>query len=101
MFCRYEEVEIGEAEVRDTFRIPKVGVVAGSYITAGKVVRGSKAKVFRGDEMVGEGMVSGLKRFDKDVSEVLTGLECGVNVEGFNEIRKGDLIRVYEARRVR
>lgn len=97
----YEEVEIGEAEVRDTFRIPKVGVVAGSYITVGKMVRGSKAKVFRGDEVVGEGMVNSLKRFDKDVSEVLTGLECGVNVEGFNEVRKGDLIKVYETRRIR
>ena len=98
---RYEEVEIGEVEVREIFRIPKVGVVAGSYITVGKVVRGSKAKIFRGDEIVGEGVVSGLKRFDKDVSEVLTGLECGVNVEGFNEVRKGDLIKVYETKRVR
>lgn len=97
---RYEEIEIGEVEVREIFRIPKVGVVAGSYITVGKVVRGSKAKIFRGDEIVGEGVVSGLKRFDKDVSEVLTGLECGVNVEGFNEIRKGDLIKVYETKRV-
>jgi len=98
---QYEEVEIGEAEVRNTFRIPKVGVVAGSYITTGKMVRGSKVKIFRGDEMVGEGVVSSLKRFDKDVSEVLTGLECGVNVEGFNEVKKGDLIKVYETRRVR
>ena len=98
---QYEEEEIGEAEVRDTFRIPRVGVVAGSYITAGKIVKGSKAKVFRGDEIVGEGVVSSLKRFDKDVSEVLTGLECGVNVEGFNEVRKGDLIKVYQTRRVR
>jgi len=97
---RYEEIEIGEVEVREIFRIPKVGVVAGSYITVGKVVRGSKAKIFRGDEIVGEGVVSGLKRFDKDVSEVLTGLECGVNVEGFNEVRKGDLIKVYETKRV-
>ncbi len=97
---RYEELEIGEVEVREIFRIPKVGVVAGSYITVGKVVRGSKAKIFRGDEIVGEGVVSGLKRFDKDVSEVLTGLECGVNVEGFNEVRKGDLIKVYETKRV-
>jgi len=97
---RYEEIEIGEVEVREIFRIPKVGVVAGSYITVGKVVRGSKAKIFRGDEVVGEGVVSGLKRFDKDVSEVLTGLECGVNVEGFNEVRKGDLIKVYETKRV-
>ncbi len=98
---QYEEVEIGEAEVRNTFRIPKVGVVAGSYITRGKMVRGSKVKIFRGDEMVGEGVVSSLKRFDRDTPEVPTGLECGVNVEGFNEVRKGDLIKVYETRRVR
>jgi translation initiation factor IF-2 len=98
---QYEEIEIGEAEVRNTFRIPKVGVVAGSYITTGKMVRGSKAKIFRGDQVVGEGVVSSLKRFDKDTSEVLTGLECGVNVEGFNEVRKGDLIKVYETKRIR
>jgi len=96
---KYEEVIIGKAEVRDTFRITRVGVIAGSYVTEGKVVRGSKARVFRGSEMLGEGTISSLKRFERDVSEVSVGLECGVNIEGFNEVEKGDIIHIYEARK--
>lgn len=96
---KYEEVIIGKAEVRDTFRITRVGVIAGSYVTEGKVVRGSKARVFRGSEMLGEGTISSLKRFERDVSEVSVGLECGVNIEGFNEVEKGDIIHIYEKRK--
>ncbi len=96
---KYEEVIIGKAEVRDTFRITRVGVIAGSYVTEGKVVRGSKARVFRGSEILGEGTISSLKRFERDVSEVSVGLECGVNIEGFNEVEKGDIIHIYEARK--
>jgi translation initiation factor IF-2 len=96
---RYEEVIIGKAEVRDTFRVPRVGVIAGSYVTEGKVVRGSKAKVFREGEILGEGTISSLKRFERDVPEVSVGLECGVNIEGFNEVEKGDIIHIYEARK--
>jgi len=96
---KYEEVIIGKAEVRDTFRIPKIGVVAGSYVTEGKVVRGSKARILRGDEVLGEGTISSLRRFERDVSEVSVGLECGVNIEGFNEIEKGDAIHIYEERK--
>jgi len=96
---KYEEVIIGKAEVRNTFRITKVGMIAGSYVTEGKVVRGSKARVFRGSEMLGEGTISSLKRFERDVSEVSVGLECGVNIEGFNEVEKGDIIHIYEKRK--
>lgn len=96
---KYEEVIIGKAEVRDTFRITKVGVIAGSYVTEGKVVRGSKVRVFRGDEMLGEGTISSLKRFERDASEVSAGLECGVNIEGFNKVEKGDIIHSYETRK--
>ncbi len=96
---KYEEVIIGKAEVRDTFRITKVGVIAGSYVTEGKVFRGSKVRIFRGDEMLGEGTISSLKRFERDASEVSAGLECGVNIEGFNEVEKGDIIHIYETRK--
>ncbi len=96
---KYEEVIIGKAEVRNTFRITRVGVIAGSYVTEGKVVRGSKARVFRGSEILGEGTISSLKRFERDISEVSVGLECGVNIEGFNEIEKGDIIHIYEDRK--
>ncbi len=97
---KYEEVIIAKAEVRDTFRIPKSGVIAGSYITEGKVLRGSKARILRGDEILGEGTISSLRRFERDVSEVSVGLECGINIEGFNNIEKGDVIHIYEARKV-
>lgn len=96
---KYEEVIIGKAEVRDTFRIPRIGVIAGSYVTEGKVVRGSKARILRGDEVLGEGTISSLRRFERDVSEVSVGLECGVNIEGFKEIEKGDAIHIYEERK--
>jgi len=97
---KYEEVVIGRAEVRNIFKIPRVGIVAGSYITEGKVLRGSRMKVLRSEEIVGEGTIKSLKRFDRDVKEISSGLECGINIDGFKEIKKGDLLEVYETRRV-
>jgi len=98
---RYEEKVVGEAEVREIFNISRIGKIAGSYVTDGRVIRGSKAKVFREEKEIGEGAIGSLRRFNRDVSEVLTGLECGMNIDGFDDIEKGDLIRVYEKRRVR
>ncbi len=97
---RYEEKEVGEAQVREIFSIPKAGKIAGSYISEGKVTRGSKVKVLRGEEVIGEGIIGSLKRFNRDVSEVLTGLECGINIDGFSNVEKGDLIKAYESKRV-
>jgi len=97
---RYEEKEVGEAQVREIFSIPKAGKIAGSYISEGKVTRGSKVKVVRGEEVIGEGIIGSLKRFNRDVSEVLTGLECGINIDGFSNVEKGDLIKAYESKRV-
>lgn len=97
---RYEEKEVGEAQVREVFSIPKAGKIAGSYVSQGKMTRGSKVKVFRGEEVIGEGVIGSLKRFNRNASEVLTGLECGINIDGFSNIEKGDLIKAYESRRV-
>ena len=97
---RYEEKEVGEAQVREVFSIPKAGKVAGSYVSEGKMTRGGKVKVLRGEEVIGEGVIGSLKRFNRNVGEVLTGLECGINIEGFSNIEKGDLIKAYESRRV-
>ncbi len=97
---QYKEEVIGEAEIREMFTISKVGTVAGSYVKEGKLVRGSRVRVFREEKMIGEGTIRGLKRFDRDVKEVLKGLECGVSIDGFDKIEKGDTIQVYEMKRV-
>jgi len=97
----YVEELIAKAEVRDTFRIPRVGLVAGCYVTQGKVIRGATAKIIRNGEAVGEGIITSLKRFDRDVNEISTGLECGMKVEGVDDVQKGDLIEVYQRRRLR
>jgi len=97
----YVEELIAKAEVRDTFRIPRVGLVAGCYVTQGKVIRGTTAKIIRNGEAVGEGIITSLKRFDRDVNEISTGLECGMKVEGVDDVQKGDLIEVYQRRRLR
>jgi len=97
---RYEEKEVGEAQVREIFSIPKAGKIAGSYVSEGKMTRGSKVRVLRGEEVVGEGIIGSLKRFNRDASEVLTGLECGINIDGFSNIEKGDLIKAYESVRI-
>lgn len=97
----YAEDLIAKAEVRDTFNIPRTGLISGCYVREGKVRREAKVKVVREGELIGEGKITSLKRFDRDVNEVSTGLECGVKVDGVEGIQKGDLIEVYHKRRVR
>jgi len=92
---------VGKAEVREIFKIPRVGIVAGCYVSEGKVVKGVKVKVKRKEELVGEGKIVSLKRFDQDVNEINTGLECGIKVDGVDDIHRGDIIEVYELKRVR
>jgi translation initiation factor IF-2 len=87
---------LGQAEVRAVFTITKVGLVAGSYITEGKVVRGARARIYRGKEIVYDGRVSSLKREKTDVREVVSGYECGICLEGHNIVEIGDRIEVYQ-----
>lgn len=86
---------IGRAEVRETFVIPKVGVIAGSFVIDGKIIRGCNIRLLRNERIVFDGKMSSLKRFKDDAKEVTNGYECGVSLEGFNDIQKGDLFEAY------
>jgi translation initiation factor IF-2 len=91
----YREVVLGRAEVRATFRVPKVGTVAGSYVTEGKITRNSEARVLRDNVVIFEGKIDSLKRFKDDVREVVSGFECGIGLERFNDIKEGDVIEAF------
>lgn len=90
---------MGTAEVRDTFRTPKA-MVAGSYVTDGRVVRNSKARLLRDGKVIHTGEISSLRRFKDDVREVTFGYECGITIAGYNDIKIGDVIETYEVREV-
>lgn len=92
-----EEVEkvIGSAEVREVFQVPKVGAVAGCYVTDGFVVRHAGVRVLREGVLVYDGKLASLKRFKDDVKEVKSGYECGIGVEKFNDIKAGDTFEFY------
>ena len=92
---KFEDVYLGKAEVRDVFKITGVGMVAGCYVVDGKVQRNSKLRIYRDDVMICEGNVLQLKRFKDDVKEVQQGFECGISIEGFNDIKVGDYIESY------
>ncbi len=89
------EVKIGKAEVRKAIAVSKIGTVAGSYITEGKVTRNALTKVVRKTEVLFTGKISSLKRFKDDAKEVLAGYECGISVEGFNDIQEGDVLEFF------
>ncbi len=91
----YEDVTIGAAEVRATFKVPKIGVVAGCYIREGEARRNSRARVLRGGEQLYDGHVASLKRFEKDTRTVRSGFECGVGLDDFNDFAVGDVIQFY------
>ena len=92
---KLREILTGKCEVRQTFNITGVGTIAGCYVTDGKIVRGGKLRIYREDIMICEGGVKQLKRFKDDVKEVAYGFECGCAIDGFNEIRIGDIIECY------
>jgi translation initiation factor IF-2 len=92
------EEKLGRAEVRAVFHIQKIGTVAGCFVTDGKVVRGSRARVFRNGEEVHSGRLSTLKRFKDDVREVTQGYECGISVDGYKGVEEGDEIEVFEVK---
>jgi len=90
------EVYLGQVEVRQTFSVPKAGVIAGSHVTDGKIVRHANVRLLRDGVVVYTGKISSLKRFKDDVREVLKGYECGVGLENFNDIKTGDIIELFE-----
>jgi translation initiation factor IF-2 len=91
-----EERETGTAEVRQTFRVPNVGVVAGCYVTSGEIFRNNRVRVVRDGIVVYEGNIASLKRFRDDVRSVREGFECGVGVENFNDLKEGDVLEFFE-----
>jgi translation initiation factor IF-2 len=92
----YEEVLLGRLEVRQVFKVSKIGVIAGGYIQNGKIVRGAEVRVLRDNVVIHQGRIDSLKRFKDDVKEVTEGFECGVGIEKFAGIQAGDIIEAYQ-----
>lgn len=97
---KVQEVVMGQAEVRQVFTISRLGVIAGSYVTGGRIVRGAKARIVRDGVVVYDGRVGSLRRFKEDVREVTDGFECGIGLERFNDVKEGDLVEAYEVQEV-
>jgi translation initiation factor IF-2 len=95
-----EESGLGRVEVRDTFTIPKIGTIAGCYVTGGTIRRNALARLLRDNRVIHEGKMSSLRRFKDDVREVQAGFECGIGLEGFNDVKIGDVIEVYEMKEI-
>jgi translation initiation factor IF-2 len=95
-----KEVQIGRAEVLATFRISKVGQVAGCRVQQGEIRRNARCRVWRGEEKIHEGELASLKHEKDDVREVRTGFECGIAFKGFNDFQVGDIIECFVMERV-
>jgi translation initiation factor IF-2 len=90
----------GEAEVRQTFRVPKLGLIAGSYVRSGEIKRNARARLVRDGVVVYDGKIASLRRFKDDVGEVRDGYECGIGLENFQDIKDGDIVEAYEVQEV-
>jgi translation initiation factor IF-2 len=95
------EVRQGAAEVRDTFKISKVGTIAGCHVTDGKVTRAAQVRLLRDSVVIHTGKVASLKRFKDDASEVKAGLECGIGIAGYNDVKPGDVIEFFVTEKVK
>lgn len=91
----FEEKIIGQAEVRQTFKVSKVGTIAGSYVTDGKITRDSGVRLIRDGVVIFEGTIDALRRFKDDVKDVSQGYECGITIKNFNDVKEGDVIEAY------
>jgi translation initiation factor IF-2 len=96
----YEEVVTGEAEVREIFRVPRIGAIAGCYVTNGVITRGSKVRFLRDGVVIWKGSITSLKRFKDDAREVQSGFECGIGLSDFQDLKSGDIIETYEDREI-
>ena len=96
----FEEVVTGDAEVREIFRIPRVGAIAGCYVQSGVITRGSKVRFLREGVIIWKGAISSLKRFKEDAREVREGFECGIGLSDFQDLKQGDIIETFEEREV-
>lgn len=89
------EVDLGRAEVRQTFHIPKLGTIAGCYVLDGKIIRSARARLLRDSREIWKGKLGSLRRFKDDTKEVASGFECGIGLEGYNDLKVGDIIEAY------
>ena len=90
------EKVMGRAEVRQVFTIPKAGTIAGCFVTEGKVTRKAQVRLVRDSVVIYTGKVGSLRRFKDDVSEVAQGYECGLSIEGYGDLKEGDIIEAFE-----
>jgi translation initiation factor IF-2 len=95
-----KETYQGRAEVRETFRVPKAGTIAGCYVLDGIIKRDSDVRLVRDGVQVYKGRIGSLKRFKDDASEVRNGMECGINIANFNDVKKGDVIEAFVTERI-
>ncbi|MDX9691500.1 MAG: translation initiation factor IF-2, partial [Acholeplasmataceae bacterium] len=96
----FEEIVTGQAEIRETFKVSKVGTIAGAYVTDGVVKRDALVRVLRNGIVVYEGKLASLKRFKDDVKEVKQGYECGLSIENYNDIKIGDIVEASQMKEV-
>ena len=96
----FEEVVTGEAEVREIFRVPRIGAIAGCYVRSGVITRGSKVRFLRDGTIIWKGEISSLKRFKDDAREVREGFECGIGLSDFQDLKQGDLIETFEEQEI-
>ena len=98
----FKEVRIGSAEVREVFKVPKIGAIAGCMVTDGRITRAgeTQARLLRDNVVVFEGKIASLRRFKDDVSEVKSGFECGIGLQNYNDLKVGDMIEVFSMERV-
>ena len=101
MDSTFEERTLGRAEVRDTFNVPKIGTIAGSYVTDGTIKRNKLARLVRDGVVIFEGKISSLRRFKDDQKEVHSGYECGIGLENYNDIKIGDILECYYLEEIR
>jgi translation initiation factor IF-2 len=95
MSSTFEERALGRAEVREMFFVPKIGAIAGCYVTEGKIERGQFARILRDWVVIYEGKISSLRHFKDDVKEVQSGYECGIGIKNYNDVKLGDIIECY------
>ena len=96
----FEEVVTGEAEVREVFRVPRIGGIAGCYVRSGSITRGTKVRFLRDGVIIWKGSITSLKRFKDDAREVREGFECGIGLSDFQDLKPGDLIETFEEREI-
>jgi translation initiation factor IF-2 len=96
----FEEVVTGDAEVREIFRVPRIGAIAGCYVQSGTITRGSKVRFIRDGVVIWKGAISSLRRFKDDAREVQAGFECGIGLTDFQDLHAGDIIETYEEREI-